>query len=105
MFKHDNEPDEEHEVAENIENNELVNGLSEVKDDEIVDLDDIEEENVIANMTFQNPSQVDNLVSTTLFKCEMCDFASASKIDMNDHKESYHNLCSSCFSSFDNQEN
>ena len=35
MFMHDNDTDEEHEVAENIENNELVKGVSEVKDVEM----------------------------------------------------------------------
>ena len=117
MFKHENVPDEEHEVEESIENNELVKSVTEVIDDEIttheepfkivdiVDLDDVEQENEIANITFHNPSQVDNLNSDKVFKCKMCDFASARKIDINDHKESSHNWCSSCFSSFGNQEN
>ena len=110
MFKHENEPNVENEVEENIEKNELVNSVDITTHEELCkivdidDLDDIEQENETGNMTFQNPSQVDNPISAKVFKCEMCDFASARRIEINDHKEAYHNWCSSCFSSFENQE-
>ena len=89
MFKHENEPNVENEVEENIEKNELVNSVTEVIDVDITtheelgkivdidDLDDIEQENETGNISFQNPSQVDNPISAKVFKCEMCDFALA----------------------------
>ena len=68
-------------------------------DEEIIDLD-----NVNYNSTFINPSQDDKNSKEELFKCDKCDFASARKDDINDHKESYHNWCSTCLSSFVFQE-
>ena len=88
MFMHENETNEENEVEETIAYNELVNSVTEVIDVDIEthedlskivdidDLDDIEQENETGNITFQNPSQFDNLTSAKVFKCEKCDFVS-----------------------------
>ena len=62
-------------------------------------------DNVNFNSTFTNPSQADKILNEVMFKCEKCDFASARKNDINDHKMTNHNWCSKCFSSFDTQEN
>ena len=40
-----------------------------------------------------------------MFKCEKCDFACATKIEMNDHNITNQNWCSKFYSSFDAQEN
>ena len=63
----------------------------------------IDHENEISNRTFDNPSQVDKYSSDDLFKCEMCDFASARQEIIENHKELLHNWCAVCFSCFDSQ--
>ena len=63
---------------------------------DIDDLEDMEHQSDVSNTTFLNPSQDDKPVGAKLFKC---------KISINDHKEQYHNWCSTCFSSFCSQEN
>ena len=55
----------------------------------------------IANETFINLSQIDKNHSYHLFICEICDFASARKDTMENHKELIHNWCPQCFSSFE----
>ena len=73
----------------------------------IVDVNEEDEthdlENKISNRTFRNPSQVDKYCSDTLFRCEICDFASARKDTIENHKELIHNWCPQCLSSFTNQ--
>ena len=39
------------------------------------------------------------------FKCRMCDFASARKTDLKNHKKTIHHWCFICFSSYTSQEN
>ena len=53
-----------------------------------------EQENMI---TFIIPSQFDQSCSGMFFKCEVCDFISARKTIIKDHKESTHNWWSICF--------
>jgi hypothetical protein len=72
---------------------------------DIDDLEDMEHQNDVSNTTFLNPAQHDKPFGAKLFKCEICDLTSSSKISINDHKEETHNWCSTCFSSFSSQEN
>ena len=66
-------------VAEAIEKN----GVTANDASKIVDVNEEDEahdlENDISNRTFTNPSQVDKYCSDKLFRCEICDFASARK--------------------------
>ena len=72
---------------------------------EILDADETDEtidhESEIPNETFINPSQVENKHSNHLFICEICDFASARKDTIENHKELIHNWCPQCCSSFE----
>ena len=52
------------------------------------------------NRKFINPSQLEQSLSGIFFKCEICDFVSARKTSIMEHKESMHNWCLLCFSSF-----
>ena len=67
--------------------------------------DDGELNNEVSNCTFVNPSQTDQHVNETRFKCDKCDFSSERKTILNDHKVVNHNWCSVCYSNFSNQEN
>ena len=60
--------------------------------------------NDCVNETFQNPSQVNIKSTEKLFKCETCDFETATKGDIVEHKKETHNWCSLCFSSFNSQD-
>jgi hypothetical protein len=66
--------------------------------------DDVELNDEISNCTFINPSQADQHLIDLKFKCDKCDFASARKTFVNDHKVAIHNWCSVCYSNFSNQE-
>lgn len=102
MFKHGKVPIEN----ENIDPNDIC--------DEVIDIIEIESETEEAreneksemcendsDKTFHNPSQEDN---TLKFKCNKCDFESATKPDLVKHKTEIHNWCIHCFSSFDSQD-
>ena len=111
MFKHESVTNN---VVDDFEENESVTELideailPEDESSKIIDIDDLEDmehQNDVSNTTFLNPSQHDKPVGAKLFKCEICDFTSSSKISINDHKEETHNWCSTCFSSFSSQEN
>ena len=52
------------------------------------------------NETFMNPSQADTIASVMKFKCEKCDFETSSGLEIKNHKQLFHTLCSSCFSNF-----
>ena len=110
MFKHDYNGDDNgddimpdnDDVIENIECED-----SEDEESEILNVNDVDEttdhENEIPNRTFINPSQCDKDSSGELFKCEMCDFASARNDTIKNHKEVIHNWCPHCYSSFNSQ--
>ena len=122
MFKHEYEDDEnlsdevkndEKDDVDNIVSNviEVIegekNGTEDVpcENENIIDVqDDIEHEDDTSNATFMNPSQIDKLLSDNMFKCEICDFTSSSKICIIDHKEAIHNWCPTCYSSFMSQD-
>ena len=96
-----------HPIKDNIETKNDEKNTSTFDQSEILDEDEVDEitdhENKISNRTFSNPSQVDNYSSDELFKCEICDFASARQKIIEDHKELFHNWCPRCYSSFDSQ--
>lgn len=75
---------------------------------EILDVDDVDDEtnvheNELSNKTFNYPSQVDKYPSDKLVKCAICDFASARKDIIENHKELLHNWCPQCYSSFNSK--
>ena len=86
-----------------------------VHDEDIVVISNkiIEKEVLVIEETIETveSSEKDNLnqaflVSNFLFfKCEMCDFASARKTELRNHKKQVHNWCFICFSSFVCQQN
>jgi hypothetical protein len=79
---------------------------------EIVDVEEQDEsqnnESVIIednpNKTFINPSQADRVLDSEMFKCEKCNFHSSTRFRLIIHKESYHNWCPTCYSTFKDQE-
>ena len=94
------ENEKEHsDVAEQIMSDDVnnsVNSVTEVREEattiedeprKILDVDDIDD------TSFLNLSQDDKLSSANFSKCEMCDFAAATKTCINDHKEENHNWC------------
>ena len=99
MFKHEHE-----------ETNEKNESESELLEEEIVTFDDQSEHDESmnledSNMTFSNPSQANKTSNDDLFKCDKCDFASARKDIIDNHKELLHNWCSICLLNFANQKN
>ena len=111
MFRHEVQDDIEINPEKINVNEECVSELVEKNDatadqSDFVDVDEVDETkagNEISNRTFNNPSQVENITSDELFKCEICDFASARQKIIEDHKELFHNWCPRCYSSFDSQ--
>ena len=115
MFKHE----ENEENCEKVERNDTYNPVNDetnviteandVNEDEpskivdIVDVDDAEKGN---ETTFINPSQSDKLLSAKpkVFKCGICDFVCSRKNNLDDQKETVHNWCKLCYSSFKSQE-
>ena len=49
-------------------------------------------------------SQVNDDPNSIFFKCKMCDFASARKIDLRNHMKTSHYWCFICFSTFTSQD-
>ena len=98
MFKHENKEDTQGKGG-------LNEDVLTADDIDIIDVDEVDEadvqENEMSDRTFVNPSQFDK--SDDMFKCEICDFASARQKIIEDHKELFHNWCPRCYSSFDSQ--
>ena len=61
-------------------------------------------ENENVNKTFLNPSQADIISNENVFKCLQCDFETATKGDIVEHKRESHNWCSFCISTLSSQE-
>ena len=65
----------------------------------------IQDENIeISSIQFLQVSEVDKLSSGMIFKCDKCEFASTRRSTFNDHKQSNHNWCHICYSSFQSQD-
>ena len=68
---------------------------------------DIYEENIVDTKTSDELLVTASLqlvnMNKDIFKCSICDFASARKNDLKDHKTRIHNWCFICFSSYTNQ--
>ena len=60
-------------------------------------------ENEISNRTFNNPSQIDKSSCDEVFRCEICDFASAMTDIIDNQKELIQNWCIQCDTSFSSQ--
>ena len=79
------------------------------KPTEIIDVEEqveseIDESMNIGDKTFINPSQEDKVSDSEMLKCKKCNFHSSTRFRLLIHKESYHNSCSSCYSTFKDQE-
>ena len=121
MFKHEIETAEEQgSIEETIENDDvnfieiIETEIIEVESDNVVENikivnvdepDDMDLNEEISNSTFIKPSQADQNLNDKKFKCDKCDFASARKASIDDHKVVTHNWCSVIYSNFSNQEN
>ena len=92
MFRHEDVEEVLEENVKNLDQSELLN-----VDEEDATIDDTE----FSNKTFNNPSQVDK--GDGLFRCEFCDFASAMKDIIVNHKELLHNFCTECDETFTSQ--
>ena len=82
----------------------IVKNVETADQSEILDVDEEDvtnDEKEISNRTFNNPSQGDKSDnSDELFRCEICDFASAMKDTIENHKELLHSWCKQCDASF-----
>ena len=78
-----------------------VNTPDQILEEEGDETNDHERE--ISNRTFNNPSQIDKSSSDEVFRCEICDFASAMTEIIDNHKELIHNWCIQCDTSFSSQ--
>jgi hypothetical protein len=102
-----NEATEEKNINEEENENETET-VNEEQLSKIINVDENDElddqENMVTNSTFINPSQFEHSSRGTFFKCDICDFVTARQTFIKDHKELTHNWCSLCFSSFKTQE-
>ena len=98
-------------ISEKVETAEKEQG----KSDNPIDIIDVEEQEEsindesitiedISNNTFLNPSQANKVSDSEMFKCEKCNFHSSTKVRFIIHKESYHNWCPKCYSTFRDQD-
>ena len=106
MFKHESEIDinnEESKVSDNTVHEIIVDVHKEemVTVDETFDLNERDVEEFVICETIEEVVPVSKLLP---FKCKMCDFASACKSDLKNHKKTIHNWCFICFSSFVSQD-
>ena len=112
MFKHRKKEDHPGNVLENIDVIDIIEAESDCGDvvEEIDDETEIENngdemnEKESVNKTFFNPSQEHIISNESIFKCLHCDFKTATKRDIVEHKRESHNWCSFCFSTFNSQE-
>ena len=73
-----------------------------IHEDEIVTFDSVIE-NIETNVAEEiSVSDIieDTLTECLAFKCKMCDFASARKADLKNHKKTIHHWCFICFSTY-----
>ena len=124
MFKHAHNVKEMHAnecvaddmetIIVNVNEEETIEVDSKVEDIVTVDYNneeivvDIHEENIVVTNTSDEllvkaSLQLGN-VNKDIFKCSICDFASARKNDLKDHKTTIHKWCFICFSSYMNQD-
>ena len=80
-----------------------------IHEDEIVTVESAKETietNVSEDIVINEPVEDTAIPSKDYpFKCRMCDFASARKTDLKNHKKTIHHWCFICFSSYTSQEN
>ena len=98
MFKHRKKEDHPENVLENMDVIDIIEAESDCGDvvEEIDDETEIENdademnENESVNKTFLNPSQEDIISNESIFKCLQCDFKTATKGDIVEHKRESH---------------
>ena len=95
MFKHDNVISETEETSNTSEMS-VQEVVADVHEDEIVTVDSVID-------TIETDVSED--IAKLAFKCRMCDFASARKTNLKNHKKTIHHWCFICFSSYSSQEN
>ena len=110
MFRHESVADEANDDSD--QTSKII--IADVHDEQIETVDtvieiiekDIEEiiiiEETIETAKICEPIVEDN---SLFFKCKQCDFASARKSNLRNHKKQIHNWCFICFSSFTSQHN
>ena len=117
MFKHENVISVIKETN-NISEVTVQQVVVDIHEDEIVTVDSVIEtietnvsEEVVVN-DIPVDSEPDNAISGKKysfkllpFKCRMCDFASARKTDLKNHKKTIHHWCFICFSSYTSEDN
>ena len=105
MFKHQSDDIETGEIIEEeivkigAEQIEIID----VENDESLHDETVEDEDDNSNKTFTNPSQIDKTTCSVLLKCEKCDFKASTSLTIRNHKESTHNWCTNCYSTFNSQ--
>ena len=57
----------------------------------------LEEDDKFLNKMCVKPSQVNTILSDTIFKCDKCYFEAATKLIMSDRKQLKHNWCFFCY--------
>ena len=77
--------------------------IIDVENDESLHDETVEDEDDNSNKTFTNPSQIDKTTCSVLLKCEKCDFSAPTSLTIRNHKESTHNWCTNCYSTFNSQ--
>ena len=112
MFKHDQndietvESEKDKEEDFNFQTTVNVEDVSKIvevdNDDETEEI--FEQDYELSNTTFVNPSQDEPISSNAIFGCDNCDFKAATKDILRNHKQTNHNWCCICYSSFKNQD-
>ena len=131
MFKHEKEEESDVSVSNEISNEnenemdeknneETVNNMDEDAENneeyDHIEIVNVEEVNVavvnIENSDDTRDASDDKIAGNYAisdkdfpFKCRMCDFASARKTELKNHKKTIHHWCFICFSSYTSQEN
>ena len=73
--------------------------------EDIVTVDDAMDTDMMENDDEQDTNILETeFLNEELVKCKICDFASARKSDLKDHKTTIHNWCFICFSSFNSRQ-
>ena len=110
MFKHESVADE---AGDNYDQTSKMS-IADVHDEQIDTVDTVIEiiekdieEIIIIKETIETAKICEPIVedNSLFFKCKQCDFASARKTNLRNHKKQIHNWCFICFSSFTSQDN
>ena len=112
MFKHDDVISSNAEKSQISEEN-VQTIVVDIHEDKIVTVDienietNVSEEVVVSDIIEDSVTKYLNqtVSNSMVFKCKVCDFASARKTDLKNHKKTIHHWCFICFSSYTCKEN